>query len=149
MENISKKRKSHHLTPQQKRYILRAIAEYKQTAQIVQDLKERWTIEISPATIDHNYRYAPAFRTQILKYRNEFTEKEREHPLFNRQVLLNYLLEAMELALQDHDGKALAALINQAKDITGMGTPTELEVTHHNGAQTFEELLSRIVIVNP
>lgn len=133
-----------YLTAQQRRFVLRAIGEYKSTNWIVKALFERWEVDRKPITIDQNYRYNAGYREQIKKYRESFNAREREHPLFNRQVILDYLLKGMDIAVEDRDGKALASLAKQASDITGIAAPTELEITHHNGSQSFEEILKAI-----
>lgn len=132
------------LNPQQRRFVLRMIAEYKSTTWIVRELKERWNIDRSTATIEQGYKWNPIYKAQIEKYRKQYNDRASEHPLNNPQVILDYLKVGLDIALEDRDSKAIERLIDQTSKIKGYHAPKEIEVSHTAGAQSWEEMLQEL-----
>jgi hypothetical protein len=138
------------LSAQQRRAVLRWIAEHRSTAWIVAELERRYGIERNAAYLDNTFRWSARYKAQIAQYRQEYNAQFKDEGFASRRFTLQALKQAYDVALADRDAKAMVACIKQACALMGHHALSDLEMaTGDSRYGSFEDMLAILSAAAP
>jgi hypothetical protein len=133
------------LSSQQRRAVLRWIAECQSTAWIVEQLQDRYGIQRDASYLDNAYRWSSKYKAKIEQYRAEFNARLQDESFVSRRFTLQALKQAYDIALEQRDAKAMVACIKQACALMGHQVLSDLEMTTGDSRYgSFEDMLAML-----